>query len=199
RGPATLVEALQQDGGPALLRDGGLREPPVRDVLPSRVVVREAPEVGRENLRMVVPVAEAVVALELVERSRNAPVLPVPEALVGERVDRAGLPREGRLAGARAPRGDVRRAGGQRVAVVEVSREVAAGLHAVDHRDDVPGHADGAGDLLVARPARGEAARDPVDDRPPRRPDQARLVEQRVLAAKRIRQRGQGLRRSWWS
>ena len=83
RGPEVRRgQPLQQDGRAALLRDGGRREAPVGDVLPARVVVREAPEVRRRHVRMVVAVAEAVVALELEERAGRAPVLPVRRALV---------------------------------------------------------------------------------------------------------------------
>ena len=132
---------------------------------------------------MVVAVPPAVIALQLVERSRDAPVLPFPEPLIGERVDRALLPREWRIARGWPARRNVRRPGRQRVAVVEVLAEVAAGLHAVDDCDDVPGQSDRARDLLVARPVRRQPARYPVDHRLSGRSDQARLVEQGVLAA----------------
>ena len=75
--PAAGLQLPEQHGGAALLRDRRRREPPVGDVLPLRVVVREAPQVRRVDARVMVAVAPAVVALELVERARDAPVLPL--------------------------------------------------------------------------------------------------------------------------
>ena len=183
-------QPLQQHGRAALLRDRGRREAPVGDVLPARVVVREAPEVRRRHVRVVVAVAEAVVALELEERPRHAPVLPLGEPLVAQRVDRALLPGERRLAGLRPAGGDVRGAGGQRVAVVQVAREVPARLQRVDDPDHVPRDPERLADLLVAGP-RGRDPRDELVDRGPAvRSDEARLVEQLVVAALGVGQRG---------
>src|SRR6185295_7014470 len=89
-----------------------------------------------------VAVAEAVVALELEQRSWDRPVLPLVEALVSERVARAGLPGERWLPRLGTARGNLHRSGGERIAVVQVPAEVERGLECMDDADDVPRRPD---------------------------------------------------------
>src|SRR6185312_17141469 len=72
----------------------------------------------------------------------------------------------------------------------EMAGEIAARLHAVDDRDDIPRHLQRPGHLVVAPLVRREPAGGLRDRRLATRTDEARLVEDAVLAGELPGQRG---------
>ena len=183
---AALHHPRQEHRRPALLRDSRRGVLAVRDVLPLRVLVREAPEVrGVDPAR---PVAEAVVALEDEQRAGHRPVAPQVEALLRERVGGARLPRERRAAGGRPAGRDAHRSRPERVAVVEVRREVPAALELVDDPDDVPRDACGSRSRLVSLAVLRDPVDELVDERLALGPYRARRPQALVVDAQVLRE-----------
>src|SRR6058998_1807606 len=94
-------------------------------------------------------VPEAVVRLELVQRSWQAPVVQLFQLLQAQGVGRTVFPGEGRL----TRRGPVPRLPdcprGQRISVVQVAREAERGLHAMNHTHEIPWHAQRLTDVFI--------------------------------------------------
>ena len=102
-------------------------------------------------MRVVQAIAEAVVALQLIQGTRQAPVGVGTEALELQRIGGALLPSEGRAAVLRSPWRLLHGTRRQRIAVVQVLVEALAALHVVDHRDEAPGNPQSLCNLLVTR------------------------------------------------
>ena len=102
-------------------------------------------------MRVVQAIAEAVVALQLIQGTRQAPVGVGTEALELQRIGGALLPSDGWAAVLRPPRRLLHGTRRQRIAVVQVLVEALAALHVVDHRDEAPGNPQSLCNLLVTR------------------------------------------------
>lgn len=102
-------------------------------------------------MRVVQAIAEAVVALQLIQGTRQAPVGVGTEALELQRIGGALLPGEGRAVVLRSPWWLLHGTRRQRIAVVQVLVEALAALHVVDHRDEAPGNPQSLCNLLVTR------------------------------------------------
>lgn len=102
-------------------------------------------------MRVVQAIAEAVVALQLIQGTRQAPVGVGTEALELQRIGGALLPGEGRAVVLRSPWWLLHGTRRQRIAVVQVLVEALAALHVVDHRDEAPGNPQSLYNLLVTR------------------------------------------------
>ena len=102
-------------------------------------------------MRVVQAIAETVVALQLIQGTRQAPVGVGTEALELQRIGGALLPGEGRAVVLRSPWWLLHGTRRQRIAVVQVLVEALAALHVVDHRDEAPGNPQSLCNLLVTR------------------------------------------------
>src|SRR5262249_49505105 len=131
----------------------------VADILAAVILARPRPQIRAVAALEITP---AVVLLDLVEDGLDRPgfdLLPLVRRH-GERVDRARVRLERRIAAPGAAGGNVMGARLEAVAVVEMGRKIHARLARVDGTDHEPRHAGRLLDRLVARPVGDDRARD---------------------------------------
>src|SRR5438552_9339961 len=113
-----VAHPSKDDGGSTLARNSCARPLVILNIFAPRVKVRVTPKIRAVDF--VRAISPAVVAFEFVTNSADAPVAPLGESIVFERVERTHLEGKRWLAGFRAAHRHVDRAALKRIAIMQM-------------------------------------------------------------------------------